>query len=656
MRLLAAILLSAPLLAQQSATQGSGSTPAPAPAAEQWITGSVDVGNRWITGIAGDFSTYRSVVNLGEGPKLLGLDLSLSNAAHKLFDKINVRANGWGGEPYNTAHLDAEREGAYRLSLDYRNIAYFNALPSFADPSLSAGFALNQNSYNLQRRVFSGQIDLIPNRRIVPYLGYDRDWDAGTAITDFVGSQNEYAVADILRSKTDNYRGGIRFELNRFHLTLEQGGTTFKDDQSLLFGPSTHYGDRTTPYLGKRLFLNSLIQAYGVRGNSIYSRALFTANPFSRLNVYGQFLYSQPNTDVNYNQTETGNLVSPLSSVAFINGQLTVLSTTAKQPHSSGSFGAELRVLPRLRVTESVMTDRYHVTSALLSEVDNLIPGGTSTLGPAGLPLLSVNYNRQEVDLFYDLTSKLTLRGGHRYVWGDAEVRASDLSQTGPQESGLLNMHVGLAGLSFRPSQKLRANFDFEASSADRNYFRISLQNYQKARMRASYQALRSLTLNASFSYLNNENPAAGFNNYNFQSRENSLSAYWTPWGGKRVSLLAEYTRSTLNSNIQYLIPNRLTATVSSYENNAHVGTALLDLGLPKLLKEDVKVSLGGSFLRSSGSRPMEYFQPVGKVALPLPRKSQLYAEWRYYGMTDLFYLYQAFRTHQFTVGLHISL
>ena len=31
--------------------------------------------------------------------------------------------------------------------------------------------------------------------------------------------------------KTDNYRGGVRLEFNRFHVTLEQGGTTLRDDQ-----------------------------------------------------------------------------------------------------------------------------------------------------------------------------------------------------------------------------------------------------------------------------------------------------------------------------------------------------------------------------------------------------------------------------------------
>jgi hypothetical protein len=31
--------------------------------------------------------------------------------------------------------------------------------------------------------------------------------------------------------KTDNYRAGVHLELNRWHVTLEQGGTTPREDQ-----------------------------------------------------------------------------------------------------------------------------------------------------------------------------------------------------------------------------------------------------------------------------------------------------------------------------------------------------------------------------------------------------------------------------------------
>ncbi len=316
-------------------------------------------------------------------------------------------------------------------------------LPSFADPTIAQGVLLNQQSFDIRRRMFDTRLDLFPGRRIIPYLAYSRDSGSGTGITDFQTTNDEFAVADIMRDKTDNYRGGARFEFNRFHLTLEQGGTTFKDDQRAYQDNGTNFGNRTTTYLGQRLLLSTLNQAYGVRGDSIYSKALFTANPFSWVNLYGQFLYSLPETNVSYDLAAAGKLVSPLSNVAFVTAQRSFLTSQAKQPHTSGSLGGELRLHRRLRVFESLMTDRFHTTGTLLSDLELLTPTATSTLvistlGPVGLERLVRNYNRQEVNVMFDLTSWLTLRGGHRYVWGDALVRASDLSQTGPQEQGKL--------------------------------------------------------------------------------------------------------------------------------------------------------------------------------------------------------------------------
>ena len=106
----------------------------------------------------------------------------------------------------------------------------------------------------------------------------------------------------------NNFRGGVRLELRRAHVTLEQGGTTFRDDQSLFQSPGIpNPGNRTTPYLGQTLFLNGLSQAYGVRGDSIYSKVLATAEPAPWIHLYGQFLYSRPENDTTYQQFNTGN-------------------------------------------------------------------------------------------------------------------------------------------------------------------------------------------------------------------------------------------------------------------------------------------------------------------------------------------------------------
>src|ERR1019366_3088780 len=57
----------------EPATPAKATSPAPA-SSEQWITGSVDLGYRWV-GEAGNLPTYRSIVNLGSGPKLTGLTM-----------------------------------------------------------------------------------------------------------------------------------------------------------------------------------------------------------------------------------------------------------------------------------------------------------------------------------------------------------------------------------------------------------------------------------------------------------------------------------------------------------------------------------------------------------------------------------------------------
>ena len=663
MRALLAILVALPLCAQEAAKPEEQKDPAPqeqaaaspVPAGEPTVTGSVDFGYRWVAN-AGSFDTYRSVVNLGEGPKLFGLDFTVQDPKRRLFDRLDVRASNWGGDPYNTAQVSLGKRGVYDFRADYRNIAYFNFLPSFADPTIALGTVLDQRSYDMQRRVSSFQLDLRPGRRIIPFLAYGRDSNFGDGITTFVtGSSNEYPVRDRVRDAMSNYRGGVRVEMARYHVTLEQGGTVLKDDQQVFTSDGPNFGGRTTPLLGQKLLLNNLQQAYGVRGHSIYSRVLATANPASWLDLYGQFLYSQPQNDINYTQVNTGNFVLT-NPVLFFTGQDDLFTATAKMPHTTASAGAELRPFKRLRIMESLNTDRLHTASlGVLSEQFFLSGGRTVSQLPVALgDTLVMNHNQQEVDAYFDVTSKITLRGGHRYVWGDAVIPPTALTPDG--QRGDLRQHVGIAGLSFRTGGKLSVNFTFEGASSGDTYFRTSLHDYQLIRARARYQAAPSLSFGANFSYLNNENPTPGIN-YKFLSRNNTLSAIWAPAGGKRISVLAEYTRSTLRSDISYFVPQTLTPDQSFYRDNAHTVDGLIDVTLPSYLHGGAapKFSFGGAVLLSSGSRPTRYYQPLGRLMLPLCKHVSWVSEWHYYGFGEPFYTYEAFRAHLITTGVRLT-
>jgi hypothetical protein len=298
------------------------------------------------------------------------------------------------------------------------------------------------------------------------------------------------------------------------------------------------------------------------------------------------------------------------------------------------------------------MTDRLHTAAAGLLTDMILSPSSVAQTTP--LPLsgqLVMNYNQEQIDVLLDVTRKLMLRGGYRYVWGDAEAPAALIAGVG-LESSELRQNVGLAGVTFRATQKLSANLDFEAASTSHAYFRTSLYNYQKMRARARYQVTAKLALQASFSLLDNQNPSPGIN-YDFLSRQNSLSATWTP--GKRVSVLGEYTRSTLRSDISYLEPEFLTPELSLYRDDAHTASALVDLALPGYSGLAPRLAFGGSLFISSGSRPTSYYQPLARLSIPLHKNLSWNSEYRFYGYGEAFYQYEGFRTHILQTGIKLS-
>jgi hypothetical protein len=474
---------------------------------------------------------------------------------------------------------------------------------------------------------------------VIPFFDYTRNWNSGHGITTFQTDANEYPVASQLSDATDSYRGGVRIEMSRYHVTLEQGGVNFGDNQTVT-NTSHNTGNLTTPFLGQTLFLGSLLQKYAISGSAIYSKVLATARPASWVDLYGQFLFSQPKNDVAYNANATGQFVN-LSTLVFSNTLTNALTATAKQPHTTASAGAEIRPFRKLRIIESWTTNRLHDNS-------------TNT---AALPsqLLVWNYSQEQVDVLYDLFSKLTLRGGYRYVWGDSRVPSPNLSEAGPFENVQLRQQVGLAGFIYRFGQKLTANFDFEGASSSHAYFRTSLYDYQRVRMRARYQATNSLSINATFWVLNNENPQPGIN-YSLFNRDNSISVQWAPAGGKRISVTADYDRSTFRSDLSYRVPSDGTTAFDHYRDNAHTATSVIEVALPGARGTLVpKAAFGGSLFISSGSRPTSFYQPLARVSLPITKNLAWNAEWRYYGFGEQFYLYEGFRAHIFMTGLRLS-
>jgi hypothetical protein len=618
--------------------------PAKPPAETPWQASS-EIGYRVLAGQHGSYNTYRSIVNLGEGPRLLQFQSTYKPPTTKLFNELRLNGANWG-DPLNSFQANAEKSAIYRLNFTYRNLAYFNALPSFASPQLAKlgteAYSTNQRAMDSRQRFWNVDLDLMPGKRWQPFFGVAHNSGLGYGVSPLVLDENSYPAANRMDYAYTVYRGGLRLELENLHLSLEQGGANFEDGTSLV-NNTFNTGNRESTYFGRQLQLGDAKRIYDVTGNHIYSSADLTYSPFSWLDLSAEFYYSRPKSTVNYNESAQGTILW-LDSLRFVNGQQTLANGYANQPRTAGGLTIEVRPVSRIRILDAWQIEQTH-NAGSLSLITTL---DARKLAPVNLnDRLVWKQNEQRLQVFYDINKRLTIFGGHRYLWGEAEVRRSTLAPGPPTEKGALNRNSALGGFIFRPTSKLIFNGETEVGRGDQTYFRTSLQNFEQMRLRARYQISESWQLNARFTRLNNYNPTQGVN-LDFRSQQANLTIQWTR---KVLSIMADYTRSGIYTDLRYFDPVTYDLERSFYRDNAHTGTLAADIRLPR----KTLFTVGGSFFRSSGSRPSRFYQPLMRLRIPVHSNMGLLAEWRNVQLGQTLYAYESFGVQQFTVGVRVG-
>ena len=640
------------------AKPADAAAPAPAaapdsrPSGESWVTGNIDVGYRFVSTPGGSFDTYRSVVNLGSGPKLVGVDLTILEPSRKWFDSIHVRGAGWGGDPYSTAHFDAKKASLYRLNIDYRGISYFNNLPAFADPLLARGITLNEQSFDKHRRITSINLEIHPGRAFTPYVAAERDASAGTGVTVFQTGGNEYPIADTASDATNLLRAGFRAAFRHFDATFEEGYTNFRSDQSD-FTSATGTGNETTQIAGQTLNLTRLVQGYGIRGNSNYTKAIITASPFSWFDIYAQAMYTVPRNTINYQQYDAGNMII-LSQLLFYNSEQYLVSSTSRFPHTTANAGWEIRPHSRVRILQSFLTDRISNSGSAQQNSTQTASGTPITQTQLALTsTLDYQTSQVETNVMVDAGRGITARVGYRYAWGTANDVVLPADGLYLLQQDKLRRNVEMGTLSWRPTQKIFLSGEAEIGQSGSTYFRTSLYDYQRIRAMGRYSFLKHWQVSGDFRIMNNHNPLAG-SAYKFLTHQESVTLIYTP-RNKTFNADATYEHCGYHSNIPFLVPQTLMTGESVFSENCHRISGMLNATVKGINKKTMTLEAGGSAVLTSGTNPTAYYQPTAKFNAPMTKNLAAFGEWRYYGFGEVFYQYQSFRAHLVTIGLRYT-
>jgi hypothetical protein len=164
-------------------------------------------------------------------------------------------------------------------------------------------------------------------------------------------------------------------------------------------------------------------------------------------------------------------------------------------------------------------------------------------------------------------------------------------------------------------------------------------------------QPAGQLRISGDYSWLDNENPDPQVN-WDFVSHVGSAIVEWFPKEARRYSILAEYTRSSVVSRINFIVPNLFLTQRTAFREDANSGTFLLRIGPRGYTAYQPGLNVGGTVYASTGSRPMRYYQPMARLSVPMKRNTTVNAEWRWYSLAERGFAFENFASHQLMISL----
>ncbi len=612
---------------------------------------SLDFGYRLVFNESGNQDLYRSQVNLGEGVKLFAAEFRwiAPTGSSGWIDSAEMRMNDWGGEPYNTAQVILSKQDVYRFTFDYLNVQYFSSIPQFANPFFEEGNFESQHRADISRRMLRFRVDLIPNRRISPFVVYERGTRQGPIVTTLAAGGDEFEIRSDTEISSDDIRGGATFKLrDNLTLFLEQGFRWFRD--------GTHFsqsgfqeGNSDRDLLGEQIFLDGYSARNDFEGTIPYSTALLNWRPDSTLSVRAKMAYSMSDSDPTFDEETSGNFFATQPLAMFYPSSTGDAVGKVKKPNLYGDFSADWQPHWRVAVQERFSFRKRHISGDSLINrtffnVDPLLsPDTIDQLDETLIAgrFLSVDQYRQEILGIIGVNREFSLRVGYRYQKQEADLDGDEFSRS---------RNILILGAGLRFSARNNVTVDYEYGNADDPILRTDTVDSHRLRLRLRLTPIDSVQINGNFNLFDNADDLPEID-LEQRNRDYGLQVSYVPTD--RISFSADYQRTNFYSNLIFIVPQTFEPGRSIYRERGDFASAFLSLRLFR----DSQLSLGYSFWDIVGTFPLRSHRPLARLEVPVTRDFSAYAEWNSFDYKERTSIFpQEYQAQLLTFGIRISL
>lgn len=305
----------------------------------------VEIGWRWIE-LEGNQAMYRTQIDEQSGLLIRALTYSTPD--------FRVDVSDLGVGPASAVRLEAGRGELFRLRASYRTADQFSAVPSFA-----------QHTYDRQRDMVDVDLELLPGRKITPFLGYSTNRIHGPGTTTYHFGQDEFLFGTDLSDHDRELRGGVAFNTGRVYGVVTQGWRRFETREVMTLAAGAGAGNITDPVLGRQITAGGISRESKFSGSTPFTNLSVTADLTKRLRLTGNYVRFSADADGDEIESSTGSFAS-FEISRFFNGTFETVSSRARNETWRGGARGELTIVDGVDLYAGVQHEERDLSGTAL--------------------------------------------------------------------------------------------------------------------------------------------------------------------------------------------------------------------------------------------------------------------------------------------------
>jgi hypothetical protein len=575
----------------------------------------LELGYQWVD-VSGNEDMYRTQLDDDEnGLVIRDLSMLVVDSGCPVLDRFRLDASGFGGSPAGRLSLAGSLDEMYSMTLQYRRMETFSALPGWANPLVEDGVSPGLHTSDRTRQMLDLEVEVLPGRVVTPIIGLAWSKLEGPGRTTYHVGQDELRLASELEETERELRVGAAFRVGTFRGSILQGWRDLEVRETLRLAPGEGDGVNPGTVLGTDVTVDELGRTVRTDADTPVTTANLVGTLGSRVRLQLAYARADLDSETSSDETLSGSLVSFRIS-RFFAGLDESISGRTESPSWRGAVHAGIDIADNVVLDLGYQRRHRELEGwALISSLylDTLRFSGADA-GDVNVLVEAENAYERDEDVL-DATLRVS-QLGPVYAWAGWSMTDTSLDvaedvaqivvaggQSGSFDREIDSLEVG-AGVELGD---LKLSLDYATSDADRSIMRTDYLDRSRVRGRVDWHPVEWLTVLATAEQIEAENDTTGID-------LDSDTDHWAVDLDLRpvesFLLRLAWDRFETTSTTWLRQPQDYAVVPSVHEEEGE----LLE-GSIQWQREALRLSAGYSTLDNDGSLPFTLDRVFGRVA-----------------------------------------